>query len=348
MGLEGRLSAQALMSDPVSNSHLHRLPLVTLYLTERCNSRCVTCDYWRHGRADMNFQAVQRLLPSLARLDTRVVLLSGGEPLLNPEWSAIAQALRVAGLKAWLLTSGLSLAKHAKRAAELFDAITVSLDGTDRPTYQAIRGLDALDKVCEGIRAAAHHGVAPGVRVTVQRANFRQLPAFVSLAKELGARQVSFLAVDVANPPAFGRTDDFSGDLGLLPADLPVFDEVLRTMEREHAEVFHSGFIAKSPQKLRRILQYFAAIRGAGEYPPVRCNAPEFSAVIGATGGVQPCFFIAGPTGARLPDLPGVLNGSDMRDLRRAIHAGERGECKTCVCSLWRNPVNFQGAELIL
>jgi Fe-coproporphyrin III synthase len=265
------------MADPVPNSHLQRLPLVTLYLTERCNSRCVTCDYWRHGRADMNLRAVQRLLPSLAQLETRVVLLSGGEPLLNPEWSAIAQALRAVGLKVWLLSSGLSLAKHARRAAEVFDAITVSLDGTDRPTYQAIRGLDALDKVCEGIRAAAHLGVAPGVRVTVQRANFRQLPAFVSLAKELGARQVSFLAVDVANPHAFGRTDDFSGDLGLLPVDLPVFDEVLRTMERDHAEDFHSGFIAESPQKLRRILQYFAAIHGAGEYPPVRCNAPEFS-----------------------------------------------------------------------
>src|SRR5580692_10830271 len=295
MGLEGRLSAQALMSDPVSNSHLHRLPLVTLYLTERCNSRCVTCDYWRHGRADMNFQAVQRLLPSLARLDTRVVLLSGGEPLLNPEWSAIAQALRVAGLKAWLLTSGLSLAKHAKRAAELFDAITVSLDGTDRPTYQAIRGLDALDKVCEGIRAAAHHGVAPGVRVTVQRANFRQLPAFVSLAKELGARQVSFLAVDVANPHAFGRTDDFAADLALRPEDLPEFDQVLRSLERDSAEDFRSGFIAEQPLKLRRIFDYFAAIHGLGAYPSVRCNAPEFSAVIGASGRVQPCFFISGP-----------------------------------------------------
>jgi len=343
MGLEGRLSAQVLMSDPVPNSHLHRLPLVTLYLTERCNSRCVTCDYWRHGRADMTLQAVQRLLPSLARLETRVVLLSGGEPLLNPDWSSIAQALSAAGLKAWLLTSGLSLAKHAKRAAELFDAITVSLDGTDRPTYQAIRGLDALDKVCEGIRAAAHHGVAPGVRVTVQRANFRQLPAFVSLAKELGARQVSFLAVDVANPHAFGRTDDFSGDLGLLPADLPVFDEVLRTMEREHAEDFHSGFIAESPQKLRRILQYFAAIRGAGEYPPVHCNAPEFSAVIGATGRVQPCFFISGPAdatrgeGPALDDLSSALNGERMRALRGSIRAGARAECKTCVCSMWRD-----------
>jgi Fe-coproporphyrin III synthase len=337
------LSANALMADPVLNSHLQRLPLVTLYLTERCNSRCVTCDYWRHGRADMNLAAVERLLPSLEALQTQVVLLSGGEPLLNPEWRAIAQALRQAGLKTWLLTSGLSLAKHARRAAELFDAVTVSLDGTDRPTYQAIRGLDALDKVCEGIRTVAHYGVAPAVRVTVQRANFRQLPVFVSLAKELGARQVSFLAVDVANPHAFGRTDDFSSDLELLPADLPVFDAVLRTMEREHAEDFRSGFIAESPQKLRRILQYFAAIHGADEYPPVRCNAPEFSAVVGATGRVQPCVFISGPTdalrgdGSALDDLSSALNGERMTALRGSIRAGARSECKTCVCSMWRD-----------
>jgi Fe-coproporphyrin III synthase len=150
--------------------------------------------------------------------------------------------------------------------------------------------------------------------------------------------------VDVANPHAFGRTDDFSGDLALLPADLPVFDEVLRTMEREHAEDFHCGFIAESPQKLRRILHYFAAIHGAGEYPPVRCNAPEFSAVIGATGRVQPCFFISGPTdalrveGSALEDLSSALNGERMRALRGSIRAGERAECKTCVCSMWRDP----------
>ncbi len=83
----------------------------------------------------------------------------------------------------WLLTSGLSLAKHARRAAELFDAITVSLDGTDRETYPAIRGLDAFDKVCEGIRASAAPVYRSGLRVTLQRANYRELPAFVELAK---------------------------------------------------------------------------------------------------------------------------------------------------------------------
>ena len=331
------------------NSQLHRLPLVTLYLTERCNSRCVTCDYWRHGRADMSLDAVKRMLPSLKRLATQVALLSGGEPLLNPDWALIAELLREQGFKVWLLTSGLSLAKHARRAAAVFQAITVSLDGTDRETYRAIRGLDALDNVCDGIRAAAAHGVAPSLRVTVQRANFKQLPRFVGLAKQLGARQISFLAVDVANPHAFGRTDDFKSDLALLPADLPVFDQVLSTMEVDHAEDFQSGFIAESPKKLRRVWEYFAAIHGLGAYPPVRCNAPEFSAVIGATGRVQPCFFISGPADSAaassgIEDLSAALNSHPMATLRANIRAGKHVECKTCVCTMWRDPAIF-GSE---
>lgn len=244
----------------------------------------------------------------------------------------------------WLLTSGLALAKHARRASEVFDAITVSLDGTDRQTYQAIRGLDALDIVCDGIRAAAANHLRPGIRVTLQRANFRQLLDFVGLAKELRAREVSFLAVDVANPHAFGRTHEFDHDLALKPEDLPVFDELLGRLESDRAEEFRSGFIAEHPRKLRRILEYFTALLGLGQYPTVRCNAPEFSAVIGASGRVQPCFFISGPADAELQrknhagaDLQEVLNGDAMIALRRAIRAGKRTECSTCVCSMWRN-----------
>jgi MoaA/NifB/PqqE/SkfB family radical SAM enzyme len=326
----------------------------------------------------MPLESVTRLLPSLAQLQTQVVLLSGGEPLLNPEWAATAQLLRANGLQVWLLTSGLSLAKHAQRAAELFDAITVSLDGTDAKTYAAIRGLDAFDKVCEGIRAAADHGASPSIRVTLQRANYRQLPKFVVLGKELGAREVSFLAVDVANSEAFGRAGNFASDLALRSEDLPVFDRLLGSLERDHTEDFRSGFIAENPQKLRRILQYFAAIHGRGSYPQVRCNAPEFSAVIGAAGRVQPCFFIPGPPDARLAsaaerggaaergdaaerggaaergvaaetsdaEFTGVLNGESMSALRADIRAGMRTECKTCICSMWRDPSTWRDAPL--
>ncbi len=315
-----------------------RLPLVTLYVTERCNSRCVTCDHWRHGRTDASLASISRLLPSFERLGTKMVALSGGEPLVHPEWAPIAELLKSRGLKLWLLTSGLSLAKHARRAAALFDAITVSLDGTDRETYAAIRGLDAFDNVVEGIRAAVSYGMAPSIRVTLQRANYRQLPGFVDLAWAVGARQVSFLAVDVANPHAFGRIDDFSSDLALRVEDLPVFEGLVRSMEAEHAESFESGFIAESPQKLRRLLQYFSAVCGREAFPQVRCNAPEFSAVIAANGRVQPCFFIPGPPEADAwRDFQGALEGDGMVARREEIRSGKRPECSTCVCSLWRD-----------
>jgi Fe-coproporphyrin III synthase len=319
-----------------------RLPLATLYLTERCNSRCVTCDYWRHGRTNMTLSAVTQLLPSLRNLGTQVVLLSGGEPLLNPEWREIAALLRDAEIYPWLLTSGLSLAKHARAASRLFAAITVSLDGAERRTYEQIRGLDAFDKVIQGIRAAVGCSAAVNIRTTVQRANFRQMRQLVDLALDLGVRQISFLAVDVANPHAFGRSGGADASLALAAEELPLFEQELASMQRTHAAHFESGFIAESPAKLARILQYFAALLGRDAFPTVRCNAPEFSAVITAAGRVQPCYFIGAPTDGTLSSaadsLRNVLDSESMSGLRAAIRSGARAECKTCVCSLWREP----------
>lgn len=331
------------------NSRLRRLSLVTLYLSERCNSRCVSCDYWRNGRADLNLAAVKALLPDLAELQAQVVLISGGEPLLNPEWPEIAQLLRANGLRLWLLTSGLSLAKHARRVASLFDAITVSLDGTDHATYRTIRGVDAFEKVCEGVRSAAALGARLGVRVTVQRANYRQLPQFVELSRELGAQQLSYVAVDVANSHAFGRHRDFLSDLALQPSDLPVLEQIIDDMERSHSADFRSGLIADSPRKLRRIHQYFAAVCGLAQYPPVHCNVFDYSAVIDATGHVSPCFFISGPPQpAGTARLGQTLNSEAMIRLRDRIRSGARAECARCVCSLWREPQQREAADFLM
>jgi MoaA/NifB/PqqE/SkfB family radical SAM enzyme len=330
----------------MAEARIQTLPLVTLYLSERCNSRCVTCDYWRHGRNDLSLETVTRLLPSLGRLGTEVVLLSGGEPLLNRQWERIATALRAQGLKLWLLTSGLSLAKHARRVVALFDAITVSLDGTCRETYATIRGLDAFDRVCQGIQAAVAAGARVSIRVTLQRANFREIPAFVELARRLSVRQISFLAVDVANQQAFARsaTDLRQSDLALRPEELPELDARLQLLERQERGAFESGFIAESPAKLRRIRQYFAALCGVADFPVVRCNAPEFSTVLAADGRVHPCFFIPGPQRSVFDDdLGQVLNAPPMRELRDAIRSGARPECARCVCCMWRDPGERRG-----
>jgi len=328
---------------------MSRLPLVTLYLSERCNSRCTTCDYWRNGRRDLSLASVRQLLPALRRMETEAALLSGGEPLLNREWPQIAAVLKESGLRLWLLTSGLSLAKHSGAVAHLFDAVTVSLDGTCAETYRSIRGLDAYDAVCSGIRALAAAGLAPGLRVTLQRANYRELASFVDLGHALGAREVSFLAVDVANRSAFGRAHAPPSDAALAPADLPELERCIDRLMRDYAHDFDSGFIAESPQKLRRLAGYFSAVRGRSSFQRPRCNAPEFSAVVDASLRVRPCFFINGPQAAQVrPDRPldGVLEALEMQALRAAIAHGERPECEACVCPLWRSDAEARSGLL--
>lgn len=333
---EGQALADTNSRDKSPAGRLTSLPFFILYLTDRCSSRCGSCDYWRHGKTDIGVDDVLRLIPELRRMGTDTVAISGGEPLQHPSWVAIAGALRQAGFKLWLLTSGISLLKQVDEATRLFDTITVSLDGADRETYRAIRGVDSFQHVCAGIRAAVARGAAVCLRCTVQKGNFLQLPGIVSLAISLGVKQLSFFAVDAHTHDAFGRGEGFDRNLGLRPEDLHKLAGILDTMERDFAHEFQTRFIAESPQKLRRLHQYFAAANGAGAYPAVKCNAPEFSAVIEANGNIRPCYFISGPAEANAKNgLEQSLNSPDFIALRRDIRERKRPECEKCVCSKW-------------
>jgi MoaA/NifB/PqqE/SkfB family radical SAM enzyme len=317
---------------------LEALPLAIVYVTDRCNSRCITCDYWKHGQTNLPLAAARRLAPELTGLGTQVVLLSGGEPLLHPHWAEVAEVFHAADLRLWLLTAGLSLARNAERAAALCERVTVSLDGATPETYRAIRGVDGFEVVCAGVRAVVARGVPVTLRCTVQRLNYAELPALVRLGQALGVGQVSFLAVDVSTHVAFARAEDYNQSLALRPEDLPAFGAVLDRLEREFAPEFAAGFIAESPAKLRRLRQYFGALLGQGGFPAVRCNAPRFSAVIGADGHVQPCYFI--DSGAPPADQPlaVTLNSPAAVALRRDIRGGRRAECARCVCAMYRGP----------
>ncbi|MEP7357117.1 MAG: radical SAM/SPASM domain-containing protein [Anaerolineales bacterium] len=317
---------------------LEALPLAIVYVTDRCNSRCITCDYWKHGQTNLPLAAARKLAPELRALGTQVVLLSGGEPLLHPHWAEVAQVFHEAGMRLWLLTAGLSLAKHAERAAELCERVTVSLDGATPETYRAIRGVDGFEAVCAGVRAMVARGVPVTLRCTVQHLNYVELPALVRLGQELGVEQVSFLAVDVSTHVAFARAEDYNQSLALRPDDLAGFAAVLDTLERDYAAEFAAGFIAERPAKLRRLEQYFAALLGQGGFPAVRCNAPRFSAVIGADGHVQPCYFIDGGQPPVDQPLAQALNAPALVALRRDIRAGRRAECARCVCAMYRGP----------
>ena len=112
-------------------------------VTERSHFCRVSCDFWRaDGASDLSLAEIERLADELPALGTRVVVLTGGEPLHRPEVMEIADIFRARGLALHLLTSGLALARFAAQIAERFVDVTVSLDGHTRELYRQIRGVD--------------------------------------------------------------------------------------------------------------------------------------------------------------------------------------------------------------
>jgi Fe-coproporphyrin III synthase len=318
------------------------LPLVIFYPTSRCNSRCVSCDWWKQsGAGDLTLSEIGGVADALPALGTRLVVFSGGEPLFRPEVFEAARLFRDRGMALHLLTSGVLLERCADRVAEQFSRVGISLDAADAGLYEAIRGVDALDTVARGVVRLRR--LAPAVpisaRATLHRANFRELPRLIDYAKGLGLDGISFLSADVSSH-AFGRDErPASSALALTPAEIDEFAETVeRTIAVYRAE-FDSGFVAESPEKLRRLPQYYAALSGDGPFPQVSCNAPWVSVVIEANGAVRPCFFHAAIGNLRKESL-GAIVSQNLRAFRQRLDVGANPVCARCVCSLntsWRS-----------
>jgi MoaA/NifB/PqqE/SkfB family radical SAM enzyme len=340
-------ATDALVAAGAATNRTFVLPLLIFYPTSRCNSRCVSCDWWKHnGAGDLTLDEIRDLVAALPPLGTRVVLFSGGEPLLRPEVFDAAAMFRARGMALHLLTSGVLLERFAARVAQMFSRVIVSLDASSERLYEEIRGVDALEVVERGI--AKLRQIAPQVpitaRATLHRLNFRELPRLVDHAKALALDGISFLPADMSSS-GFGREPGAHGGARPDLASLALDREEVREFEAivEHAigrypREFASGFIAEPPDKLRRLPRYYAAAAGDEPFPRVSCNAPWVSAVIEADGSVRPCFFQPAIGNIRRTPFETIVT-RNLPAFRASLDVGANPVCVRCVCSLktsWR------------
>jgi Fe-coproporphyrin III synthase len=312
------------------------LPILIFFPTGRCNSRCVSCDWWKaDGAGDLTLDEIRALTDQLPALRTRLVSFSGGEPTVRRDVYEIAAMFRARGVRLHLLTSGLSLERDAAAVVEQFAEVTISLDGHTPDRYQQIRGVNGLGVVERGVKKIKT--LSPQTRVrarsTLHRHNFTELPSLIDKAHMMGLDGISFLSADVTSE-AFGRrTATSMGELLLSPEEVEEFARVVEATIVSHRADFVSRFIAESPDKLRRLPKYYAAQHGLGEFPAVLCNAPWASAVVEADGAVRPCYFHRVVGNIRERSLRDLL-ASEMVAFRRELNVAHNATCRRCVCTL--------------
>jgi MoaA/NifB/PqqE/SkfB family radical SAM enzyme len=317
-----------------------RLPVVVLHVHSSCNCRCVMCDIWKvkQSRA-LRPSDFEPHLDSIRRLGARWVVFSGGEPLLNQEFPQLCEMFGRDGIRLTLLTTGLLLGKFAAEVAESFDDAIVSLDGPET-VHNLVRRVDGgFSLIRSGVAAVRRNRPAFPftARTTVQKANHRHLRETVAAAKLLDLNGISFLAADLTSE-AFNRALTWSAsrqnEVALSPAELLALEAEIEMLIEENADDIQAGFIAESPEKLRRIARHFSAHLGLQRDESPRCNAPWTSAVIETDGSVRPCFFHRPIGNLHQMSFEEAINGADALAFRSALDIPSNLTCNRCVCSL--------------
>jgi MoaA/NifB/PqqE/SkfB family radical SAM enzyme len=298
------------------------------------------CDIWKtKGARALRPSDLEVHLESIRRLGVRWVVFSGGEPLLNQEFPILCSMFRRENIRLTLLTTGLLLGKLASEVAELFDDAIVSLDGPE-PIHNLVRRID-------GAFALIHSGITAvrklrptfsfTARTTVQKSNHRHLRETVAATKLLDLNGISFLAADLTSE-AFNRPVSWSAsrqsEVALSVADLAALETEMDLLIDENADDIRSGYVAESPEKLRRIARHFRAHLGLESDESPQCNAPWTSAVIESDGSVRPCFFHRPIGNIHQMTFEDVINGADALAFRSSLDIQSNLTCNRCVCSL--------------
>lgn len=330
----------------LSTHRVHTMPVVVLMPHSRCNCRCVMCDIWKANvnGTEITAEQLEPHMEAFRELGVKWVTLSGGEALMHRNlWALCCQLEQQLGARITLLSTGLLLKKYAAEVVRWCDEVIVSLDGS-REVHNAIRRIPrAYERLVEGVQALRERDRAYRVtgRCVVQRQNYADLPNIIASAQEIGLDEISFLAADVSTT-AFNRPqlwgDDRVDEVALSPNEVAHFREVLEEVFERFAGAFAAGYVAESPEKMRRLAHYFAALNGDGEFPPVKCNAPWVSTVIEADGTVRPCFFHEELGNVHEQSLPEILNGEKALAFRRNLDMEQDPICRKCVCTLHLGP----------
>jgi mycofactocin radical SAM maturase len=166
---------------------------ITWELTYACNLACTHClsSSGRRDPRELSTEKAMAVIDELTAMRVFYVNLGGGEPMLRPDFFDLVDHATSSGVGVKFSTNGSRISPHnaARLAALDYLDIQISLDGTDRPTNDHVRGAGSYDDAI----AAMEHLRAAGfgefkISVVVTRHNVAQLDGFQALADHYGAQ----------------------------------------------------------------------------------------------------------------------------------------------------------------
>jgi AdoMet-dependent heme synthase len=170
--------------------------IVSWNVTGRCLLRCLHCYSNAGDRSiphELDTAEGKSLLSQLADVETGIVVLSGGEPLLREDIFDLARFGTGLGLRMAMGTSGVCVTDDiAQKIRESgIRKVAVSLDSTNPSLHDRFRGYNgAFDATVRGISCLKDEGLPVQLNVTVTRDNYNEIPGIIRFGKELAITDI--------------------------------------------------------------------------------------------------------------------------------------------------------------
>ncbi len=297
--------------------------LIDWAITNECNLNCLHC----RGMASQQLESsrVLELAQQIPQLSPQWVIIEGGEPLLRKELFDVLSIIKQGGIATYLITNGMLLnEKTAKKLAELAVRVMISVDGTDKKSYEEIRKGADFGTLKKAVLLLAEHRILNACNVTIGQHNYRQIEKIFQFAEELRVPKIIFLGLKPC--------EDYRKYVLGSEDYQKIISSVMECQKTYGIEVFFDEPFFGPFLEANKI-NYSASSESGIIVPSVsRCIFGDYL-FIETNGDVRPCTFapmVVGNAGEK--DLPKIWEDVQKNELIQRIKdfRSRLGECREC------------------
>jgi radical SAM protein with 4Fe4S-binding SPASM domain len=296
---------------PIATQHpaLSRdLDEIAIELTVYCNLKCKMCSVWELREHGVDHEVAIDLLTQARSLGAKTFTPCGAESFMRKDFLDIVEKAHALGYE-WqdIVTNGTMITEaHLERLTQSPSvSLHVSIDGPPA-IHDELRGEGNYDKAVHTVRRCRELGIDVGVSGVIMKETLHDLAHLVSLAHELGIREVSF--------------QPFQTEISGPDKDIPRFsllrtprETIVRELEAVAAHAEKLGVKIFTESLFGVIPDYLAF--GKRPIPPGGCYLPSKFLLVDFRGDVYPCFFMRSDA-----DRMGNVATDRITDLWHSVH----------------------------
>ena len=295
--------------------------IVSWNTTNACNMYCDHCyrDAGCKAEEELSTAEAKTLLEQIARAGFKIMIFSGGEPLMRPDIVELVAYAASLGLRPVFGTNGtlitLEMAQKLKAAGAM--GMGISLDSMDREKHNRFRKFPgAWEGAVQGMRNCRAAGLPFQIHTTVMEWNNHELEDLTDFAVAEGAVAHHFFFLVPT-----GRAKTIEAES--LRAE--AYEDTLTRIMKKQQEVEIELKPTCAPQFLR-----IAAQMGLKTRFRRGCLAGTAYCIISPRGKVQPCAYLNMELGdVRQTPFDEIWKNSEvLNKLRTLEYSGGCGSCE--------------------